>query len=192
MRAAGAAGIVIAMVMGLGATASANLTTRPKVYRAFTPHGNSVFRTRLRHGSCFVGASSINRRDAWRCTGGHLIYDPCFSSSKRPGIVLCPNDPWSGTGVKLRLTARLRGGNGPAPSTRARPWAVELYDGRRCQVITGASSILQGQRANFDCGRKQDALWGNPDRSTAPWTIFTAPFDAQALLARAAIRYAWM
>lgn len=190
MRVAAVALAVAIAGIASGATASAR-TTVATIYRAFTPHGNSVFKTRLHRGNCFAGAISTGRRDAWRCMAGNVIYDPCFSSSKRPGTVLCPDGPWLATGVKIRLTVRLPAGNRAAPSLLARPWALELYDGRRCRVITGASTVVQGQRANYGCAGNQDGLWGNPDRSTQPWSIFTAPFDAQMLSARAAIRRAW-
>jgi hypothetical protein len=172
----------------------ATQTTGAKVYKAFTPHGNSTFRTRTRRGRCFNVSLVTPRRDAWRCTRASILYDPCFSSSKRKGIVLCPDAPWLGTGVKITLTKPLpKAGKRSGASLSLQPWALETYDGRQCLLFSGASRVVDGQRLNYGSMRQdQDPLWGFPDRSTQPWTIFTAPFDAEQLTDRATIRRAWM
>lgn len=168
--------------------------TRARIYHAFNRRGHSVFRARARSGSCFTVSLTTQRRDAWRCSTKSLIYDPCFSSSKVRGIVLCPDGPWAGTGVRMTLTDALpdRAGLGRAPSTRLEPWALETVDGRRCLLASGATNVVQEQRLNYFCGRRRDALWGSPDRSSQPWTIFSAPPSAMQLTKRAGIRTAWM
>jgi hypothetical protein len=174
-------------------SARAATTTAATIYRAFTPHANPTFRTRTRRGSCFTVSLTINRRDAWRCMRSNLLYDPCFSSSKRKGFVLCPDAAWLGTGVKLTLTKPLpKSGKRPGPSVNAEPWAIETYDTRRCRFLTGATLVTDGERLNYGCGADNDPLWGYPDRTTQPWTIFTAPPSAETLVDRAAIRRAWM
>ena len=168
--------------------------TRARIYHAFNRRGHSVFRARARSGSCFTVSLTTQRRDAWRCSTKSLIYDPCFSSSKARGIVLCPDGPWTGTGVRMTLTDVLpdRAGLGRAPSTRLDPWALETVDRRRCLLGSGATNVVQDQRLNYFCGRRQDALWGFPDRGSQPWTIFSAPPTATQLTKRAGIRTAWM
>jgi hypothetical protein len=168
--------------------------TTAHVYRAFTRRGHSVFRARVRSGRCFTASLTAERRDAWRCSTKSLIYDPCFSSSQAPGIVLCPDAPWAGTGVQITLTGGLprRFGAGGAPSTRLPPWALELFDGRRCLLASGATNVIEGQRLNYFCGRRRDALWGFPDRSSQPWTILSASPSASALTQRSSVHNAWM
>jgi hypothetical protein len=78
------------------------------------------------------------------------------------------------------------------PSVDIQPWALELYDGRRCTFVTGATNAIADQRANYGCVDSNDFLWGYPDRSVQPWMIFSAPPDATALSRKAAIRVAWM
>jgi hypothetical protein len=167
--------------------------TKARIFRAFDPSGHSLLRTKTRRGSCWVGSVAINRRDAWRCSA-RRIKDPCFSSARRPGFVLCPDAPWEHTGVRLALASPLprKDGNRRRPSRRAHPWGIELFDGRNCLIQTGATTVVDNQRANYACDTGADWLWGNPDRGLVPWTIFSAPYDATALVNRAPIRRAWM
>ncbi len=187
-----------ALAGGLGALQPAGASaapTRATIYRAFAPGGSSRLHASSRPGYCWTGSSTAARRDAWRCMTGNLIRDPCFSSSRRPGIVLCPNGPWLGTGVRIRLTKALprRYANRGAPSLRSEPWAIELSDRRRCLLSSGATAVLEGRRLNYFCaGPGSEGLWGLPDRHTEPWTILTAPFQAVRLGARLPIRHAWM
>jgi hypothetical protein len=187
-----ALGVMLTAAWSIG-NAGAAQTTSAKIYKAFTPHGNSTFRTRTRRGSCFNVSLVTQRRDAWRCTRASILFDPCFSSSKRKGIVLCPDAPWLGTGVKITLTKPLpKAGKRPGASLSLQPWALETYDGRQCRLISGATRVTDGERLNYGCAENEDPLWGFPDRSTQPWTIFTAQFDAEQLTDRATLRRAWM
>ena len=170
-------------------------TTSTTVYQAFTPHGSLKLRTRSKAGYCWTGSGTTPRRDAWRCFVGNYIYDPCFSSARDRGMVVCPDDPWLETGVKIRLTKPLPypSGNHSAPSRGLQPWAFELYDGRRCRFSSGASDVIEGKRLNYFCGASsEEGLWGFPYRGSEPWTILTAPFQATELSERAEVRHAWM
>jgi hypothetical protein len=175
------------------ASVTVQSSTQTRIFRAFDPSGHSLLRTKTRHGSCSRGSVAINRRDAWRCAA-HQIKDPCFSFGRRGGFVLCPDAPWKHTGLRLTLAASLprKDGNRGRPSRRAHPWGLELFDGRRCLIQTGATRAIGNQRANYACGNSEAWLWGNPDRNMQPWTVFSAPYDATALIGRAPIRRAWM
>jgi hypothetical protein len=185
--------VALAVIGYLPALADAE-TTSATIYQAFTPHGFVKLHTRSKAGYCWVGALSTSRRDAWRCFVGNNIYDPCFSSARYPGFVLCPDEPWRSTGIKLLLTKPLPRSlaNHDAPSLSPEPWALELYDGRRCRVSTGATSVVEGERLNYFCGGgSEEGLWGFPARRSQPWTILTAPFEATELTERVAVRHAW-
>jgi hypothetical protein len=125
---------------------------------------------------------------------GNYIYDPCFSSPRTNKLVLCPVEPWRNKGIKLRLTRPLPSSlaNRGSLSLRDQPWALELYDGRKCVFAGGASSVLAGRRLNYFCAHGGSVgLWGFPDRSTQPWTIYSAPYAAMTLSERVAIHNAW-
>jgi hypothetical protein len=178
----------------LPSLADAQSGTSATVYRAFTQHGAVRLHTRVRAGDCPSGSEATPRRDAWRCFSGNLVYDPCFSSPEDRGIAVCPAAPWLDTAVKIRLTKPLPRafGNHDAPSASLQPWALELYDGRRCLFADGATNIVEGQRLNYFCSSNgREGLWGLPSRGSQPWTILTASSQATALSTRASIRHAW-
>jgi hypothetical protein len=175
--------------------ASVTSKTLARVYRPFRANGSTTLHTHTRRGYCWTGSSSADRRDAWRCITGNLIADPCFSSSMSARSVVCPSGPWSRSGLRLQLTRALprRLGNRARPSLKAQPWAIELTDGRRALLASGASEVAEGERLNYFFGAgSKEGLWGYPDRAAEPWTILLAPFSAKQLSARASIRRAWM
>lgn len=181
---------------GAGGTSTGALpNTIVSVYRPFRVGGRTTLRTRTRRGYCFSGSSAADRRDAWRCTSGKLIADPCFSANASAHSVICPAGPWSHSALALSLTRPLphRFADHPRPSLKAQPWAIELFDGRRALFSSGAGTVLEGERLNYFFGAaSKEGLWGYPDRAAQPWTIHRAPFDAHALSEHVAIRRAWM
>ena len=171
--------------------AATSIKTKPRVFRPFSPSGRSLLRTKTRHGLCFTGSLATVRRDAWRCFVGNGIVDPCFSSAHVSGSVLCPRAAWKRTGIRLKLRQPLPRPHGRKASIKLQPWGIQLVDGRHCGVVTGGTEAIAGLRANFGCG-DNDWLWGFPNRSTEPWTIFIAPAGATVLGTRVPIRRAWM
>lgn len=169
--------------------------TMATIYHAYRANGTSAIPTHPRRGYCFSGSSTAARSDAWRCITGNELDDPCFSTSITAPSVICPAGPWQNAGVEIRLTKPLprHYANRGAPSLRSQPWALELYDGHRCLLASGASTTVEGQRLNYFCTiNRHLGLWGFPSRSTEPWTILVAPFTATQLTQRATIRHAWM
>jgi hypothetical protein len=176
-----------------GAYAS-RATTIATLYRPLSSTAVVVISGPTRSGSCWEGAITTPRRDAWRCISGNYIYDPCFSSLRTPRIALCVTEPWRDRGVRLQLTRSLPSSlanRGPL-SIRSRPWALELQDGTRCIFDSGASRVLQRLRANYFCRRGGAELFGLPDRRSEPWTIASAGARATHLGPRLAIVRAWM
>jgi hypothetical protein len=162
-----------AIVLGVSATAAT--LTQAVVYHAFTGSGKPAVQvTRTAHGLCNGGAISTGRADAWRCFAGNFIYDPCFSSSKATGIVLCPLIAGKGsvTEIKLKQPLPTGFGNKGKPSTKGLPWAIKTVSGLKCTLITGASNVVNHMRANYFCSHGP-TLWGAPSRSHEPWTIRT-------------------
>ena len=143
-------------------------------------------------GHCFSGSSRANRNDAWRCLSKNLLYDPCFSSSKAKGIVLCPAAAWRRSGVKIILTQGLptKFGNKRAPSTNVRPWAMQTISGIRCVREGMGPFIIPTVVGDYACTNGK-WLWGQPNRKTQPWTIYMASVTATTLTTKARIRIAW-
>jgi hypothetical protein len=133
--------------------------------------GLAVAVTRRASGFCIGGSDAAVRSDAWRCTVGDVIADPCFTVDS--SHVLCPvGGPWTNTGVELFLPGGLPTALANAnQGTRGQPWAVELRTGAKCVRITGVSSIINGQRLNYDCTGGL-GLYGNVQRSGPVWMIF--------------------
>jgi hypothetical protein len=168
--------------------------TTATIFQAFTFTGAPTIHTGTKPGHCYTGSLTIDRNDAWRCFVGNTIYDPCFSSSRAHGVVICPNPQLKG-GVEIRLTSGLPHAfaNTRMQSLKDQPWDIQLTSGRYCSFSSGASEVVRGKRLNYFCGPgTKYGLWGFPRRSSEPWTIFIGPLTATSLHDRRAIRHVWM
>ncbi len=182
--------IVAALVAAAAASAASN--TQTHIYQAFTSSGKPAIKiTKKVKGTCNGGAAAIDRNDAWRCFAGNFVYDPCFSSSKAKGILVCPGDPWNASGVELKVSGKLRYPDKGKPSTSGMPWAIETTTGLKCALDTGATTVVQKQRLNYFCLDSKDGLWGSPSRKHEPWTIYIAPGTTKKLSKTAAVKTAW-
>jgi hypothetical protein len=149
------------------------MSTRTLVFQAFSPSGVPLLHvTKVRGGgSCEVSDAS-GRRDALRCTSGNALYDPCFSSVKRRRYVLCPNPEHLGHAVKIKLKQELRLRR-HGRTYRSNPWMLQLADGNRCVLGTGANDRVNGLTSYWYCNKRHGrwiALWGQLHRNTEPWT----------------------
>ena len=187
------ADVLVAIGAALAGSALAGATrTRTHIYEAFTASGAPAVHVKSTvRGECNGGSAATDRDDAWRCFSGNDVYDPCFSSSKAKGIVLCPTGPGSSSAVKIKLTARLSDGNRGKPSKSGAPWAVETTSGTKCELNTGATTIVDHRRANYFCEHSTSVLWGSPSRESEPWTIYSAPATATKLTRKVKISVAW-
>lgn len=176
------------------APSAGQIATRATVFDAFTPNGVPAIPVWSKTGYCWTGSLTINRSDAWRCSVGNYIYDPCFSSPHASGVVICP-DRRLNSGISIRLTRALprQYADPGAASLSDQPWDIELANGRHCVLTSGASNVIHGLRLNYFCGPTVHfGLWGFPNRRAQPWTIRVAPFTATSLHQRRAIHDAWM
>jgi hypothetical protein len=173
-----AAALSLTLAAAAGATAQATQVTvfRPFVAGKVSPR---LHVTTTVKGQCFAGSSADPRSDAWRCSIGNLIADPCFSDPKVVSWVLCPahGSPFDTGVIRLALSRALPKslGNHGSPG-QGNPWAVRLAGGEVCTFLTGATFAFHGKRVNYGCTLKI-FLVGSPNRSTATWTITlgTAP-----------------
>lgn len=147
--------------------------------RIFTPLAGTKLAAGLTAGAsvtgeCFAASlASQGRPDAWRCSAGNLILDPCFESQPPGGALLaCASAPWS---PQVRLLKRSK----PVPQDQANqgelssahPWALELADGAHCTYLTGATAALAGMRLNYGCPGSID-VYGDVDRTRPLWRVF--------------------
>ncbi len=107
--------------------------------------------TPVAQGSCWTNSLAAPfRGDAWRCTVGNSISDPCFQI---PGTakLFCgadPADPNSTSSFVLALTKPLPASQplqGLQPADNA--WLIELQGGTRCSPYTGTLPAIQGGEA---------------------------------------------
>lgn len=129
-------------------------------------------------GECFTrSVAVVGRPDAWRCSIGNAIQDPCFQNILGdPKVLACPDGPWSANVTFLSLTRPLPAE--PDANDAAKislkdtmPWALELANGQRCTLFTGATAPIAGMRINYGCPGGFIAV-GDIDRSRAVWRIF--------------------
>ena len=106
--------------------------------------------TETQAGSCFANAIGLGRTDAWRCTVGNQIYDPCFEVNDAPTVVCGANPTTGDTGFVLELTEPLPEPNaGQGQSSKA--WLVELADGQVCGLMTGTVPGVGDRVAPYGC-----------------------------------------
>ena len=127
-------------------------------------------------GECrFTSSVAVPARpDAWRCTIGNAIHDPCFQNVLGdPHQLACPAAPWDANVTLLTLTS-------PLPTETRKdfelkntlPWALELTNGRRCTLFTGATAPIAGMRINYGCPGGFIVV-GEIDRSQPVWRAFS-------------------
>ena len=138
-------------------------------------------------GSCHSGSlADAGRPDAWRCSAGNAILDPCFASPfalpDDPGQLACAESPFTGDVVLLTPTEPLpvQDANQPfADYPDQLPWALELANGEQCTLLTGATVGIATLRLNYGCAG-QGSVIGNPDRSADLWLVSYLPQDGIA------------
>jgi hypothetical protein len=130
-------------------------------------------------GRCFAGSAATEARpDAWRCMAGNRILDPCFEGIVDGRTALaCARSPWDAAVVVLTPTEALPETRRSGPLVDGRPWAVQLGDGSRCTLLTGATTAIAGLRVNYGCEGGRVAAIGDLDRREGRWRIFVMPAD---------------
>lgn len=128
-------------------------------------------------GSCWTASIADPRPDAWRCMVGNAIHDPCFVKTYvQKDHLICPKAPWSRQAIAIKLTNKLPShGNQPLDMSKAMPWSIQLANGAKCQLMTGATGLIDGKRANYACDN-QAYLVGRIQRCKTMWQVlYKAP-----------------
>jgi hypothetical protein len=175
------------------ATTSMSSATPPTTTQIYSPAnasgGLAVSVSRRANGSCFTTSNVTTRTDAYRCTVGNNLYDPCFSVNQSQ--VLCPLDgPWANHGLLMDVSSLpSTPGGSQDQGTNGQPWAIQLSGGTNCMSISGATSLIAGQRLGYDCTGGV-GLYGNVQRSGPVWMIFVGT-PHSSTLAPKPIMVAW-
>jgi hypothetical protein len=77
-------------------------------------------------GFCWISSMASGRSDAFRCTAGNFIIDPCFAVSSK--VVNCPLDMTANAGTIINLTKPLPEGNPPSRRSWP-PWSLRVAEG---------------------------------------------------------------
>lgn len=102
------------------------------------------------NGTCFANSVIAPVEDAWRCTVGNQIYDPCIIATDGKSLV-CGEDPAKKIpGFVLTLTSPLPEPD-IVPEATNNPWIIQLASGRICTFAQGASDLIDNQRVNYYC-----------------------------------------
>jgi hypothetical protein len=136
--------------------------------------------TPIESGSCF--ASSIAapyRGDAWRCSVGNAISDPCFSILGTHEVFCGAQSLVMGTGsgfvVKLTkaLPKTAPAASSTASSTTGDAWLVQLADGTVCSPFTGTRPFsATGEVATYACNGTstgETMIFGDINAASATW-----------------------
>jgi len=191
----GLVAILAAVVIVAPAVASANGDeTKVKIFAPFEGEQLAkglVIASRV-SGSCWIGsAADLGRSDAWRCMSGNEIRDPCFAGFLLDLHVVVCGSPFTNRVVEMNLTSELPKNMGNRDTqTSGLPFALELDDGSSCAMMTGATSTVDGMRANYSCLGSKETVYGEPDRSTALWKIYVRPTGTSELK-QANVLVAW-
>ncbi len=177
------------------AQTSAVLATELRLYTPYKPGGGllvGVGVTGSARGSCLAASvASPTRPDAYRCTTGNRILDPCFASLNAKDPLACSSEPWSANAVLLTRQGNLpKRTQASEPNYAAgKPWALELANGQRCVALTGATAPVAGLRMNYGC---PDGVVAGPiDRTSPVWRVFYQTSNRSLSLAQVNVKVAW-
>jgi hypothetical protein len=170
-----------------------SVLTQVLTFQAFDDHGllPGLARADTVSGQCGGGSlSASGRADAWRCTSGGRVLDPCFANPSG-GDLACVPDPFTRDVTMLAVGGALTRGNRNDPGHP--PWFLELDDGTRCGAVAaepGPTSTTGDRRPTYTCtGGAQ--VYGDPDGSKPVWTVQVRATPASNDVAPAGVRIAW-
>ena len=187
------------LVVLLTATASVTAadsfsTTQIKLFTPYGPGGLSkaLSATEGVTGKCFAeSVADPSRPDAWRCSAGNAIHDPCFANIMGDNKTLaCARSPWESQVTLMNLTAPPDSSKRKEiPRSQAMPWALELANGDHCALFTGATAPVAGMRINYGCPGGGQVV-GDIDRSQPVWRVFYQK-EGAASLVQVEVTVAW-
>jgi len=180
----------------LAPTSSPRVPARTEV-RFYEPFGEQGLNpplqvTRVVGGYCWTGSVVDHTRpDAWRCMASSIIYDPCFEDPIAFSTMVCAESPWATDLIELQLTRRLPlGERNDGGGSQNLPWGVELTNGERCLLLSGATAATGTMRWNYGCPSGNWVV-GEVGRRGRQWRVFYFQPDVSPALVEVAVRVAW-
>jgi hypothetical protein len=167
--------------------------TEVLTFQAFDDRGllPNLVRTTSVDGACTGGSLDLpGRADAWRCTSGGSVLDPCFSAEGSSELACVP-DPFTTAVTMLQISGRLPRGNRNDPAHP--PWFLELADGRRCGPLPAGSqraAAVAGAAPTYTCTGGAE-VFGDPDASRPVWTARVGPGDRASAEVAVDVKTAW-
>jgi hypothetical protein len=124
----------------------------------------------LGKAQCLFGSEATGT--AYRCFAGNFVIDPCWVADNR-SYADCLSEGWGHAVWRLHVTKGFDNSGFTTHGSRgALPWGVQEVGGIRCGFAQGASGGVGKYRINYFCPKTpKEALVGDVDRSTGPWTI---------------------
>ena len=165
--------IVVVVALALASAAAATPGTRLVRYMPFDLSGRTagVHVDRTVTGSCFAGSIAIDRPDAWRCTVGNQILDPCLQAPEGAAPLICVAGRIV---VRLRLAKALPEAMRNTAPRRFSAWRLVLRNGDVCDRFTGtAAGTIAGHDLAYGC--RSGATTTDPVRGRPFWTVSVLP-----------------
>ena len=159
--------------------ASAPATTRTTVevfapWQANDSLSSGVTVTKRLSGTCWTGSIAVDDPQVWRCMSGNNILDPCFAAEDgtTTSQLACDPQPWNGKLILLHLTSALPMSEANPANSSNNPssgWAIQLGNGDKCFVSTGANGEVDGVLIVYYCDSGNSA--GQLNEHRQPWTV---------------------
>lgn len=177
--------IVVSLSAAIATAADSSSSTQIKLFTPYGPGGLSkaLSISETVTGNCFAeSAADSSRGDAWRCSAGNAIQDPCFANIMAGGKTLaCARSPWDAKITVMNLETPPDSSKRKEVSrTQTPPWALELANGDHCALFTGATAPIAGMRINYGCPGGGEVV-GDIDRSQSTWRVFYQKEGAPSL-----------
>jgi hypothetical protein len=165
--------------------------TAVNTYVAWTASGalaSGLHATNTVQGSCFTTSIALDTSGVYRCMSGNDLYDPCFAGAASSDVLACTASPWAGVTL-LDNTASLPVGDLPSSAPPTVPWAIELVNGAKCVIGTGANSQIGGVTVQYYCSGT--SVTSSVDQTSDPWTVQYDPSSTSSVLTSVAVATAW-
>ncbi|MFJ3170496.1 hypothetical protein ACIPJK_06890 [Streptomyces roseus] len=118
--------------------------------------------SRHKKAECFTGAAGSLDPNAWRCTAGDQILDPCWYkpySAPDNNVAACVSAPWDRNAVLLQTPEWGGRSFDPRPTDKlTQPWAIEIRNpfkhkqNLHCVWVQGTGvQEINGMRLDWAC-----------------------------------------
>ncbi len=146
----------------------------------------------LNDGSCSAGSLADGaNQNAWRCSSGNGVYDPCFAPPDATNVtqVACAPSPWSSVDMLTLVQPLPSSSTGISGSTGSTPvpWFMQLANGDTCGRTTETASTAGSPNLSYGC---QSGVASTLNTSTEPWTIKYLPSNSD-VSSDVAVSTAW-